>query len=51
MDKLDNFTNCLNVLKEADFAFADENEIYREPAFVALEQTLREKLAETEGEL
>ena len=29
MKKLDNFTNCLGVLKNADFAFADENEIYR----------------------
>ena len=29
MKKLDNFTNCLNVLKSADFEFADNNEIYR----------------------
>lgn len=29
MKKLDNFTNCLNVLKKADFAFANENDIYR----------------------
>ena len=29
MKKLDNFSNCLNVLKNADFTLADENEIYR----------------------
>ena len=29
MKKLDNFSNCLNVLKTADFVFAGENEIYR----------------------
>ena len=29
MKKLDNFTNCLNVLKSADFEFANDNEIYR----------------------
>ena len=29
MKKLDNFTNCLNVLKSADFEFADSNKIYR----------------------
>ena len=29
MKKLDNFTNCLNVLKSADFEFANNNEIYR----------------------
>ena len=29
MKKLDNFVNCLNVLKKADFALADDNEIYR----------------------
>lgn len=29
MKKLVNFTNCLNVLKKADFAFANDNEIYR----------------------
>jgi nucleotidyltransferase substrate binding protein (TIGR01987 family) len=29
MKKLDNFSNCLNILKSADFEFADENEIYR----------------------
>lgn len=29
MKKLDNFSNCLTVLKSADFKFADSNEIYR----------------------
>ena len=29
MKKLDNFSNCLAVLRKADFEFADENEIYR----------------------
>lgn len=29
MKKLENFTNCLNVLKSADFDLANENEIYR----------------------
>ncbi len=29
MKKLDNFSNCLNVLKDADFEFAGENVIYR----------------------
>ena len=29
MKKLDNFSNCLNVLKGADFALASDNEIYR----------------------
>ena len=29
MKKLDNFTNCLNVLKGADFDLANDNEIYR----------------------
>lgn len=29
MKKMDKFTNCLNILKNADFAFANENEIYR----------------------
>ena len=29
MKKLDNFSNCLNVLKKADFAFANDDEIYR----------------------
>lgn len=29
MKKLDNFSNCLNVLKGADYKLANENEIYR----------------------
>ena len=29
MDKLDNFVNCLAILKSADFEMANENEIYR----------------------
>lgn len=29
MKKLDNFSNCLNVMKKADFEFAGDNEIYR----------------------
>lgn len=29
MKKFDNFSNCLNVLKNADFGFANDNEIYR----------------------
>ena len=29
MKKVENFSNCLAVLKKADFAFANENEIYR----------------------
>lgn len=29
MKKLDNFSNCLNVLKKADFALANDDEIYR----------------------
>ena len=37
MKKLDNFSNCLNVLKGADFELANENEIYqmrrKAPAF------------------
>lgn len=29
MKKLENFTNCLNVLKNADFKLAEDNDIYR----------------------
>ena len=29
MSRLDNFSNCLNVLKNADFELANNNEIYR----------------------
>ena len=57
MKKLDNFSNCLNVLKDADFELANENEIYRtgvivqfnltfELAWKALQAVLREHGAE-----
>ena len=29
MKKLENLSNCLNVLKNADFDLADNNDIYR----------------------
>lgn len=29
MKKLENFSNCLNVLKNVDFDLADNNDIYR----------------------
>ena len=29
MKKLENFSNCFNVLKNADFDLADNNDIYR----------------------
>ena len=29
MKKLDNFSNCLTILRNADFKLADNNEIYR----------------------
>ncbi len=29
MKKLDNFSNCLNILRGADFSLANENDIYR----------------------
>ena len=29
MKKLDNFSNCLSILKNADFKLADNNDIYR----------------------
>lgn len=52
MKKMDNFLNCLDVLKQADFSLATENEIYRtgivgqfnltfELAWKALQQVLR----------
>ena len=57
MKKLDNFSNCLNILKSADFEFANENDIYRtgvigqfnltfELAWKALQAVLREHGAE-----
>lgn len=53
MKKLDNFSNCLSVLKNADFSMADNDEIYRtgvigqfgltfELAWKALQAVLRE---------
>ncbi len=52
MKKLDNFSNCLKILKNADFQLADDNEIYRtgiigqfnltfELAWKALQEVLR----------
>ena len=52
MKKLDNFSNCLSILKNADFKLADNNEIYRtgiigqfnltfELAWMALQETLK----------
>lgn len=57
MKKLDNFSNCLNILISADFEFANENDIYRtgvigqfnltfELAWKALQAVLREHGAE-----
>ena len=57
MKKLDNFSNCLNVLKSADFELASDNDIYRmgvigqfnltfELAWKALQAVLREHGAE-----
>ena len=52
MKKLDNFENCLDILKQADFELADSNDIYRmgvvgqfnltfELAWKALQEVLR----------
>ena len=52
MIKLDNFANCLDILKQADFELADSNDIYRmgvvgqfnltfELAWKALQEVLR----------
>lgn len=60
MKKLDNFSNCLDVLKNADFEFANDNEIYRtgvigqfnltlELAWKALQAVLRIHGAEGAG--
>ena len=57
MKKLDNFSNCLNVLKTADFELASDNDIYRmgvigqfnltfELAWKALQSVLRSHGAE-----
>lgn len=58
MKRLDNFSNCLNVLKKVDFEFANEDEIYRtgvigqfnltfELAWKALQTVLREHGAQS----
>lgn len=39
MSRLDNFSNCLNVLKNADLKFAYDNEIYRMGVVCRFEQT------------
>ena len=60
MRKFDNFSNCLNVLKNADFSAADNDEIYRtgvigqfsltfELAWKALQAVLRVHGAEGAG--
>lgn len=60
MKKYDNFINCLNVLENADFEFANDNEIYRmgvvgqfnlsfELAWKALQAVLRIHGAEGSG--
>lgn len=60
MSGLDNFSNCLNVLKSADFEFANNDDIYRtgvigqfnltfELAWKALQKILRLHGAETAG--
>lgn len=60
MKKLDNFYNCLDVLRHADFEFANDNEIYRtgvvgqfnltfELAWKALQAVLRVHGAEGAG--
>ena len=52
MKKLDNFSNCLTILRNADFKLADNNDIYRtgvigqfnltfELAWKALQEILR----------
>lgn len=65
MKKLDNFSNCLPILKNADFKLAETNDIYRtgiigqfnltfelawKPAFVNLEKLLNEKLNEVQND-
>lgn len=58
MKKLDNFSSCLNVLKNADFGLANEDDIYRtgvigqfnltfELAWKALQAVLKEHGAES----
>ena len=65
MKKLENFSNCLEVLKSADFEMADNNDIYRtgiigqfnltfelawKAAFVNLEKLLNKKLNEVQND-
>lgn len=65
MKKLDNFSNCLSILKNADFKFAETNDIYRtgiigqfnltfelawKAAFVNLEKLLNPKLNEVQND-
>ena len=58
MKKLENFSNCLEVLKNADFEMADNNDIYRtgvigqfnltfELAWKALQEILKSALFNT----
>ena len=49
MKQLDDFSDRLMILKNADFRLADYDAIFI-PAFVALEKTLMEKLAEAESD-
>ena len=39
MSRLDNFSNCLKVLKNADFKFAYDNEIYQMGVVCQFERT------------
>ncbi len=65
MKKLDNFSNCLSILKNADFKFAETNDIYRtgiigqfnltfelawKAAFVNLEKLLNKKSNEVQND-
>lgn len=65
MKKLDNFTNCLPILANADFKLAETNDIYRTgiigqlivlihdsfiPAFMVLKDILVKKLDEAEND-
>ncbi|MCI7628046.1 MAG: nucleotidyltransferase substrate binding protein [Blautia glucerasea] len=65
MKKLDNFSNYLSILKNADFKFAETNDIYRtgiigqfnltfelawKAAFVNLEKLLNKKLNEVQND-
>lgn len=65
MKKLDNFSNCLSILKNADFKFAETNDIYRtgiigqfnltfelawKAVFVNLEKLLNKKLNKVQND-